>query len=1086
MPSCKSEDVVEPEQGDQQNTRPKRPRQRKRPPRSLPQQQHQHEQSNNRTPRTPAEDAAITRHQQHQQEHQQHQQHQHQQEQQPLDGSSPAKEKKRIRRKRNRKQAKDKQASSLHDPHEGRHPEEHAHILSNPSEPQMTCPETTDPHQHMVSAESSPGLRESKVSLNNSAALPSNLTSSTASTSDPHLRHQTAPKHRLLPKIYDAYYSPELVQEHLDSGTVLRGVLRVNPKNPVDAYVSLDESPSERCLYNYPQLKGYDVGSSDDIYICGEVSRNRAISGDAVAVRILSKRDARITYKINRLASDRRIDNLKECRRHRLEKMAADAATSLSSNENGSSDMSGDRKVSMTEEGRVFGAVVAIISHNSDRTFTGRISLTPPKLTTRSRRDFVDSLGTSSAWFRPLDGALPCMVIPRHGIPQALLGESKQRFCTVKMNSWKVRDPFPSGVFVKDLGRRGTLDIETQIILEENGVCNDSFTPSVLKCLPSSPWTIPSKEIQHRTDLRKSCIFTIDPPTARDLDDAVSCTRLPNGNMLVGVHIADVSYFVRPNTALDIQARQRATTTYMVQRAYPMLPSMLCEDLCSLNPGVDRLAFSVMWEMDPETATVQSTWFGRTVISSACKLAYDDAQHVIDGNHLPDSIQCFEFSKKGAVAARPSRRAQVEESILWFYKLSKIMRQRRFDNGALSLSSVKLSFELNEAGEPIDCWPYAIKDSNRLIEEFMLLANMSVAARIEATFPDASLLRRHSPPLSRRLDEVCKQLEASGIHLSSASAGELQESLGQVDDPDVRFTVEEILTGPMQRALYFSTHSIKDKDGYRHYALNVPLYTHFTSPIRRYADIIVHRTLEASLALFGNHVVGDHPLLPQYFSPFFPGTPAEGSLTESADAAKSLLVPKPRTIAEIAHQCNLRKDAAKKAQEASAKLYLVHYLTSMSKKVAVPGVVSLGVVTKITQEKFVVSLPAFGIDGTIYMDRLADRKNQVLSIDSRNWKLRLWTVEAASVMLSWEAEAPKHAEQAEESSRSDPVADLADELSILVIDDNGHGTVHFGRKQTTEHVSQKIQIFSKVAVCVLPNKSPPDLSVKLVMPSIYS
>ncbi|KAJ2558923.1 hypothetical protein EV175_000573 [Coemansia sp. RSA 1933] len=870
-------------------------------------------------------------------------------------------------------------------------------------------------------------------------------------------------------------------------GTILRGVLRINPKNRTDGYVSLDESPSSKCLRKYPQLENYDVGTDDDVYICGEVSRNRAISGDAVAIRILSNKDAKNIYKRNRLANDKRMDQLRERQRYRLDKMAA-AVDSQSSNQNGSSQSLSDTshstngtKGSMSEKSRIYGVVVAIISHNSDRSFTGSINSTPPASLLKAHTRFVGSLQVPVVWFKPLNTALPCMVVSKDSIPASFCKDSNKRLCTVRMDKWGTRDPVPSAGFVKDLGTRGSIDIETRIILEENGVCTDPFTPSVLRCLPCAPWEVPKRELERRTDLRKTCIFTIDPPTARDLDDAVSCARLPNGNMLVGVHIADVSFFVRPNTALDMQARQRATTTYMVQRAYPMLPSMLCEDLCSLNPGVDRLAFSVMWEMDPQTATVQSTWFGRTIINSACKLAYDDAQHIIEGNHLSDDIPCYEVAKGKTARASSSHKAQIEASILWIYRLSRIMRKRRFENGALSLSSVKLSFELDSSGEPIDCSPYAIKDSNRLIEEFMLLANMSVAARIEATFPNASLLRRHSPPLSRRLDEVCKQLEASGIHLSPESSGDLQRSLSRVTDPDIRFTVEEILTGPMQRALYFSTHSIKDKAGYYHYALNTPLYTHFTSPIRRYADIVVHRTLEASLALFGNHVAGDHPLLPQYYSPFFPKTSSEGSLTTSPKAAQSLLVPKPATIAEIAHRCNLRKDAAKKAQDASSNLYLVHYLTSMSKKVATPGVITLGVVTKITPEKFTVALPSFGIDGTIYMDRLADRKNQVLSIDARVWKLHLWTVEAASVTLVWEAAVPKHRKKAsEEASTDDALADVSDKLSALVIDDNGHGAVHFGHKRTSERLTQTIQIFSKVTVSVLPQQSPPELSVKLI------
>ncbi|KAJ2005890.1 hypothetical protein H4R26_001697 [Coemansia thaxteri] len=778
------------------------------------------------------------------------------------------------------------------------------------------------------------------------------------------------PASRLPPRLYDAYYDPANVQRQLDAGCLVRGVVRLNPKNRADAYVALDETPSPAARRLHPALTAYDVGCGDDIYLCGEPSRNRAILGDIVAVRILPKRAALALYNQHCGHTDRRMDKLRRDRKVRLDSMAdqlasgcdaessssATATTPVSATTPASAASSAESSPRRIPE--LFGSVVAIISRTKDRRFTGTLSLHSPA-SVKKHSLFLQSLTRPVVWFKPQNNAMPVMLVPRSEVPHSLLlPRNRDHLCSVLMRDWGARDPLPTASFASLLGQRGSLDIETDLILEENGVCCDPFPPDVLKCLPKTPWRIPDKELRCRTDLRSHCIFTIDPPTARDLDDAVSCTPLPNGNLLIGVHIADVSFFVRPDSALDRHASQRATTTYMVQKAVPMLPSVLCEDLCSLNPAVDRLAFSVMWEIVPESALVRSTWFGRTIINSACKLSYDDAQNVIDGNRLPDSIACFQSINHKVNTAHPRRRTQIESSIRHFYNLSKILRKRRFDCGALSLSSVKLSFDLDELGSPIDCRPYIIKDSNRLIEEFMLLANMSVAARIEATFPDASLLRRHSPPLQRRLDETCEQLRLAGIDISPGSSRDIQLSLAKISDPDTRFTVESLLTGPMQRAAYFSTHSIFDKAGYRHYALNVPLYTHFTSPIRRYADLIVHRTLEASLAVFGNHVSATHPLLPKHYSPFFPKTSYKGSLTVTdARAAKQLLIPDSKRIADIAHQCNLRKDAAKKAQEASSKLFLANYLHQKAHSFDAPGVVSVAVITKIKQDGFVLTVP---------------------------------------------------------------------------------------------------------------------------------
>ncbi|KAJ2804174.1 hypothetical protein H4R20_002610 [Coemansia guatemalensis] len=881
---------------------------------------------------------------------------------------------------------------------------------------------------------------------------------------------------RPLPKIYDEYYDAAKVNGMLHAGFLVRGVLRINPKNRTDAYVSLDESPGVKAMRKIPQLIDCDVGSGNDIYICGDSCRNRAVSGDVVAVSILSEKAAGHVYKCNRLREDKRKDKTTKQRKDRLARMSNEVRAAASSGVDSVSESSGvNASDQINDTGRnipkLFGTVVAVIAHNTDRAFAGVLSSSPPPSISRHQL-FLKSLEKPVLWFKPLDMSIPFMYVLADSVPAALRNGARCHYCTVRMGTWLATEPAPKAAFVKDLGTRGSIEIETQLILEENGVCVDPFTPDVLRCLPKTPWHIPPIDLRSRTDLRNACIFTIDPSTARDLDDAVSCCELPNGNLLVGVHIADVSYFVQPKTALDREARKRATTTYMVQRAYPMLPSVLCEDLCSLNPGVDRLAFSVMWEIEPRSAAVLSTWFGRTVINSACKLSYDDAQAVIDGKQLSCAAPCFEYVHGRPVPASPGRRHEIESSIHTFYWLSKAMRRRRFDEGALSLSSVKLSFELDDAGAPVDCWPYPIKDSNRLIEEFMLLANMSVAARIEASFPDASLLRRHSPPLQRRLDELCQQLAQTGIEINPGSAGDISKSLEEITDPDLRFTVEEMLTGPMQRAAYFSTHAIKDKSGYSHYALNVPLYTHFTSPIRRYADVIVHRTLEASLAVHGNHVISDHPLLPRYYSPYFPRTPAKGSLTTSPSKARALLVPNSKAISAIAHHCNLRKDAAKKAQEACSKLFLVNYLASMERKVDRPGVITTAVVTKIGMNGISFTTPSFGVDGTIYMDRLADNENSVVSTNSCTWKLHLWSVESAILTLVWKTTLPN------------TVDNLADSLSALVIDNTGHSVRRLECHGSEETTVESMHIFDKITVCLLPETNPPGLNIKLVMPSL--
>ncbi|KAJ1804779.1 hypothetical protein LPJ75_005497, partial [Coemansia sp. RSA 2598] len=422
----------------------------------------------------------------------------------------------------------------------------------------------------------------------------------------------------LPPAIYAAYYDASQLAEGFASGQLVRGVFRTSPKSRSDAYVSLDETPSAEAVRRYPLLADCGVGSGNDVYVCGDIDRNRAINGDVVAIRILNKAQSRASYRMHRIGDDRHHDRLRAQRRARLEHMAS----KLNSDSTSSLGTEADPKPKVPE---LFGAVVAILCPNDNRCFTGTIATDAPSVVKRHPA-YASTLDPETLWFKPLNQALPLMALAASDVPRHLYASKSKRHCTVRLLRWDACAPVPTAGFVSDLGKRGSLDIETRLILEENGVCAEPFSPAVLRCLPQAPWSIPAREIRRRTDLRRACIFTIDPPTARDLDDAVSCETLPNGNVLIGVHIADVSYFVRPGTALDLEARRRATTTYMVQKAIPMLPAMLCENLCSLNPGVNRLAFSVMWEMDPSSATVLSTWFGRTVINSACKLSYDDAQ----------------------------------------------------------------------------------------------------------------------------------------------------------------------------------------------------------------------------------------------------------------------------------------------------------------------------------------------------------------------------------------------------------------------------------------------------------------------------
>ncbi|KAK9729367.1 hypothetical protein K7432_000332 [Basidiobolus ranarum] len=715
--------------------------------------------------------------------------------------------------------------------------------------------------------------------------------------------------------IYEEYLTPNALKAALEKKLIHQGILRINKRNRSDAYVTSD-------------------AFEQDIYICGARLRNRALNGDSVAVVLLS---------------GEKLDHAKEQRVLDAEKRGRVLY-----------DVENEAKL-------LFGEVVYIFERGDGNKYSGVLMLDRPNGQgdpSNNRRKG----NAEVAWFIPADKRVPYIIIPSEDIPKDFFKDPeayRNQIVVASIKHWASSSMFPFGKIVRKVGTIGNVLTETEALLADNNVRTDDFSSQVKKCLPQTPWTIPETEIQRRRDLRQERIFTIDPATAKDLDDAVSCRRLPDGNLEIGVHIADVSFFVKPDTALDREAKLRATTVYLVQKAIPMLPNVLCQDLCSLNPGVDRLAFSVMWKMTPD-AKVLDVWFGRTVISSCCRLAYEQAQEVILGNPLDPNVTLYNQPKN-----------EVESDIKTFYNLSQIMRKRRFENGALSINSIRLNFHLDSDGIPITCQVYDLKESNRLIEEFMLLANISVAQKITAAYPEQAFLRRHAPPLEKRMSEFVKIAKDLGYDINSDTAGALQESLNSIDSPSIKHVLQALCIKPMQRAKYFCAGSL-DPSKYQHYALSVPLYTHFTSPIRRYADVIVHRELQS--ILLGN---------------------------------EEFQLPADK-IQKIADNCNTKKDAAKNAQEMSSHIYLAVYLYNLTQSHG--PIVCNAVVIDVVEKGFDVLVPEFGIEQRIYIDKLP--------VESSNWDS-----DNKTFKIQWKKDTQVHI------PKDEPSEDLTELLQDISFDD---------------------------------------------------
>ena len=320
--------------------------------------------------------------------------------------------------------------------------------------------------------------------------------------------------------------------------------------------------------------------------------------------------------------------------------------------------------------------------------------------------------------FSPTDSRVPRLKIPMSQAPPNFKTRPELYDGVMFMASLYKWDKVSMalGRLERSLGHSSDIGVRTEAILLENNIDHTEFSEPVLNDLPPNyeTWTIPEKECQRRRDFRPDCVFTIDPATARDLDDALSVTEVSDGVYRVGVHIADVSYFVRSGTALDAAALSRATSTYLVERVVPMLPRPLCEKLCSLNPHEDRLTFSVEWTVN-DRAEILSEWFGRTVIRSCAKLSYEDAQSLIDKGTVT-----------GVAVAEPHSLETVSKAVQIMNMLAVQLRVRREDQGALRLDQPKLCFTLNpDTGLPDGFKLHQHRDSNKMIEEFMLLANMA-------------------------------------------------------------------------------------------------------------------------------------------------------------------------------------------------------------------------------------------------------------------------------------------------------------------------------------------------------------------------
>ena len=698
---------------------------------------------------------------------------------------------------------------------------------------------------------------------------------------------------------YPDYMSMSAMLTGVKAGTLHQGIFNVS-------------------TYNYLEGSVHVPAFDRQLIIQGRENSNRAVSGDVVVVEVLPKSEWKApsskVIEEDEVNKNENADNEDE----------SEGIVTEQERRALQEEVKKTHSAGLENQPRPTCRVVGIVKRNW-RQYVGHID-----------RDSVrggskNGQAQQTVFLIPMDKKVPKIRV-RTRQAASLLGKR----VLVAVDSWGRDSRYPVGHFVRSLGELESKGAETEALLLEWDVQFRPFPKTVLDCLPAEghDWKVPASiedpGWKGRRDLRDKIVCSIDPPGAKDLDDALHAKKLPNGNFEVGVHIADVSNFVRPNNAMDKEASLRGTTVYLVDKRIDMLPHLLGTDLCSLKPYVERFAFSVIWELDPD-ANIVNADYTKSVIRSREAFTYEAAQLRIDD---------------------ASQQDELTEGMRHLMMLSKKLRAARMAAGALNLASPEVRVEAeSETADPIDVKVKESLDTNSLVEEFMLLANISVASKINDAFPQTALLRRHAPPPKTNFEELSNQLKVKkGMELRTDSSKALADSLDECVEPSNPFfnTLVRILaTRCMMSAEYFCAGTLSPPE-FRHYGLASEIYTHFTSPIRRYADLEVHRQLAAAI---------DYE-------------PLDASLQSR------------NKLEGVCRNINFRHRNAQQAGRASVEFYVGQALKGRV-------IEEDGFVMRIFSNGFVVFVPRFGIEGLIRLkDLTGSERDEVDGVfDQAEYKL---------------------------------------------------------------------------------------------------
>ncbi|OTB11699.1 hypothetical protein K445DRAFT_339562 [Daldinia sp. EC12] len=749
--------------------------------------------------------------------------------------------------------------------------------------------------------------------------------------------------------LFTPYLPQATLPALLGDGQLVSGILRVNKKNRSDAYVSTSDGLLDA-----------------DIFICGSKDRNRALEGDLVAVELLD---------VDEVWSQKREKEEKKKRKDITDTRSGSTNGNAQSNAgNGEEAANGEggirrrgslrqrptqkknddvevegQSLLLVEEEEISdeskplyaGHIVAVIERVAGQMFSGTLGLLRPSSQATKEKQEAERAARDGGrshdnrqqdkpkivWFKPTDKRVPLIAIPTEQAPRDFVEKHQEyadRIFVACIKRWPITSLHPFGTLVEQLGKMGDLKVETDALLRDNNFSSDEFSEAVLRSVGLQDWSIAKEDetsIAARRDFRDEKTFTLDLAGTGELGNAVHVKTESDGKIEIGIHVPDVTHFVKPNSLVDREAKKRGTAVHLVNRTCALLPPRIASELCTLTPGEDRLTVSVVFRVNPHTGVVAEgdTWIGKSIIKSGATLALKELDDALanQAGFTHDVVQVKDAQILNAVAQK--------------------FRESRLGSEGEPMAPLRLLHQLDDENIPIQHNIFDSTPGTELVEELLHKVNAAIAQKLAQGLPEKALLRRQSPPNARRLQTFVERMRALGYDIDTTSSGTLQNSLFKVDDSDIRKGMETLLLKSMHHAKYFIAGKV-NKQLWPHYALNLPLYTHFTAPTRRYADIIVHRQLEAVLS--------------------------EGKVEYNDDI---------ENLVKTIESCNTKKESAQNAQEQSIHIESCRIMDKKRQEVN-GDLISEGVVICVYESAFDVLIPEWGFEKRVHCDQLPLKK----------------------------------------------------------------------------------------------------------------